>query len=514
MGKISTRVAILFSVDLLLFIGVILSNLLNISTDEGFAFHTTGFGPSYAWMQSIDFEAQPPFYFVLESIWRMLNEYSILWARLPSVFFACGAVALITLAVKRVAPNIHPLIVSLLTALNPIVIWAAVEMRVYALVLFIAAGLTWTLVEGFLLPNLVQHKVWLYRLGYTLFAIAGLYTQYYLGFILAAHFLTVLFFTNWKMLRIFILSMVVTIISFVPFVGVVINHVKNAGNMDSVIKLSLPQLIHQFADIIFLFILPHNEFWTGKLQAGVICLFVILSLTIFFINKPKFNEVQIKIGIQWFLCLIVFIGFFAVLSTPFPLMRHIIALVPSTLVVAFIVMSSITKWKNQFYSVIIVLFAVLASTEYLYEYNPMTKPGDWQRAAKIVSMDKTIPVVVFPIEERPAIDVYLPDDVNPISIPKPMTYGLDYIEQARIPDELTVTKILDPVTNISSFLWVVSLQECHEPNENGYNFNCRFLQNYLNKNYHLVYTRHLRGTLVKLYQTTKQISFPQVTLIQ
>ena len=160
-----------------------LALFLNVWLDESFTIHTTGSGPLYAYLQSVNFEIQPPLYFVLESIWRLLNESSIFYARLPSIIFAALAVGVIVVTASKLAPRIHPIVVAAVTALNPIVIWAAVEMRVYALVFLVGSVLMWTFFEGFCNKEATAKQLRSARIMYAVFALIGLYTQYYVGFV-------------------------------------------------------------------------------------------------------------------------------------------------------------------------------------------------------------------------------------------------------------------------------------------------------------------------------------------
>ena len=59
---------------------------LPIRLDEPYTMITTAHGPSYAVERALSFEDQPPIYFFLVSIWRVVNK-SLTWVRLFSVVF-------------------------------------------------------------------------------------------------------------------------------------------------------------------------------------------------------------------------------------------------------------------------------------------------------------------------------------------------------------------------------------------------------------------------------------------
>ena len=260
---------------ILILVALPLSAALNIWIDEAFTLHTTGAGPLAAWSQAVAFEDQPPFYFVLEATWRMWDETSIAFARLPSIFFAAAAVAIVVAAAKRIAPRTPSSVVVLLTAFNPVFLWAAVEMRVYALVLLIGAVLTWTFFEGFLVSRPSRRA----QICYTIVAIIGLYTQYYIGFVLAAHCITLLTARRGSLAP-FLRCMAIVLVSFAPFTRVALTQVASSG--DSVVRTTFIGAFHQTADALFAYAAPHDPVWTGAFKLagfGAAATFAVMART-------------------------------------------------------------------------------------------------------------------------------------------------------------------------------------------------------------------------------------------
>lgn len=496
----ATVLAVAFGMMLVVLVSCPLAILLSISTDEAFALHTTNAGPVYAWTQAIYFEAQPPLYFVLESIWRLLNESSIAFGRVPSIIFAVLTIGVIVLAAKSVAPRINSLIVAAIAALNPIVIWAAVEMRVYALVLLVGAVLTWTFIEGFLIPNF-KIKLQLARIGYIIFAIVGLYTQYYVGFILLAHFIT-LAIVRRKTLIPFIGSMAIVSVVFAPFIGIVKLHMTHAGDMDMITDDSFLHIIHEFVNMAFVFILPHNEGWSGIWKIIGFVIIALLMIALFTLGKPIMNKMQFQVILQWALSIAIFIAIFDVVGVPRSFLRHVIVLAPACIIVAFMLMSSLTKYRMPLYIAIVLVFAGFSSTEFWNQYRPPTsKPGDWKNVATFVSQDKSIPVAIFPAELALGPQAYLSPDVTIVPVPKPVHFEFDYISSLKLNSEVDVANALNSVYlhNKSNELLIITLSTCHEPNPEGINLNCVYFDSYLNKRYDLVKSTQFKGSLVRLY---------------
>jgi hypothetical protein len=486
----------LLGAALVVLIGVPLAAALNIWIDEAFTLHTTGSGPLYAWAQAIAFERQPPLYFVLEAAWRRWDETSIAFARLPSVLFAAAAAAVIVTAAHRIVPRVPSVVVVLMTSLNPLVIWAAVEMRVYALVLLVGAVLTWTFFEGFLVSQPSRRA----RVWYVVFAIVGLYTQYYVGFVLAAHFITSLALRRGSMRALFV-SMVIVAVAFAPFVPVAMMHVANANEV--VTRATFVHAVHAVANAVFVFVLPHDEGWTGAVKLVGFALAAALIVTLFVAGRPAApTEPARAVMAQWFGCIAVFSVVFGTLGLPLEPLRHLVVVAPSSLLVALLFMSSLTRMRRLTVSLAASVFVVFALGQFWAQYHPpLAKLGDWQRVAATLSADdQSTPIAVFAAEWALPLSVYLPVSTIPIPIPRPMPFTLDYVRATSLAGEFDVAHVLDPVAARSQRLWLVTNGEpCRRVELANYNYHCYFLEDYMTHRYQLVRSVVFRGALARLY---------------
>lgn len=184
---------------------------LNIWQDEAFTLHTTESGPAFALRSALYFECQPPTYFVLLSLWRLVGE-SVLWARLFSVLAIVGAMVLTAGIARRLLPEVHPAWAAALVGFNPIAIWSATETRCYALVIFLTAALIHQLLDGYFLSPGSRSARWRY-LG---LALLGLTTQYYLGFLLVANAAALAVAWKWRPLIRYLAGMALVGACFAP----------------------------------------------------------------------------------------------------------------------------------------------------------------------------------------------------------------------------------------------------------------------------------------------------------
>lgn len=480
--------------------GVVLGAILNIWGDEAFTLWTTGAGPLEAWGRVVRFEDQPPLYFVIEACWRLANETSIAFARLPSVFFAAATVAVIVLAMHRIAPRFPPALVALLSALNPVFVWAAAEMRVYALVLFVGAALSWSFVEAFLLAPRSRRA----RVVYTLVALAGLYTQYYVGFVLLAQCL-VLVAMRRSVLRGFIVSMALVALGFAPFARVAIIDVEASGPFVS--HVTFLKAAHEVANVAFAFILPHDINWSGSVKLAGFALAAILIATLFAVGRPVLRGSPARAAVlQWVFCLAVFTLLFAFSGVPLDPMRHLMVLFPPSVIVSVVLLAGLTRRRLVTVAAGVVVFAVFAGTSLWESYRPpLAKLGDWQRVATfLAATDPAVPIAVFPAESALPLHVYLPRTTIPI--PRPMPFSLDYVGATTLHSEADVAQVLDPLRSVSPNFWLVTKDECPAANVSVYAYNCGYLEAYLQNRYRLVRRVEFRGSIARLFERLAPVS--------
>jgi hypothetical protein len=481
------------SAGIVIVAGAFLAAALNIWIDEAFTMRTTEAGPLEAWARTISFEAQPPLYFILEALWRLVNEASIAFARLPSVFFAGAAAAAIVAAAHRLAPRVPPVVVALLTGLNPVFVWAAAEMRVYALVLFVGAMLTWLFVEAFFVsPGSVRARVW-----YGVFALTGMYTQYYFGFVLVAHGLALLAVRR-SPVRVFVVLMAAVTAGFAPFVRFALMHFASSGAF--VTRASFVHAAHEVANSAFAFVLPHDVNWYGTLKIGGFALAAALLAVLSAAGRPVVRDAAARVVVvQWFISLVIFSLLFGASGVPLDPWRHLIVVAPASILVSCIFLSSLTRHRALGTAVGLAAFVVFAaSTLWLTYRPPLAKKGDWQRVAAMLSAgDRSTPIAVFPAESALPLSAYLHEPI--VAVPRPMPFTVDYVRATTLNAEADVARVLDPVRAKSDRLWLVTQDACDRPGFKAYDYHCSFLEAYLLPRYQMVRSVAFAGSLARLY---------------
>lgn len=135
-------------------------------------------------------DIHPPLYYLLLHGWRELLGDSEFGLRAFSAFIGSLTVAGVVALTKQVQPKQRKawMVVGLLTAVNPALIYYSQEVRMYALLAFWVVLSTWLLFLGAHKPS-NRFQGWM--LLYVLVLVAGLYTHYFFPAVIIIHNLLV-----------------------------------------------------------------------------------------------------------------------------------------------------------------------------------------------------------------------------------------------------------------------------------------------------------------------------------
>lgn len=215
---------------------------MNIWEDEAYSLNTTSHNLKEVIYESYHFEGQPPVYFVLLAIWRLINP-GIFFARLLSIIFVGLAAYLFHRVVLLVSGPEYSKWLVVIFLLNPFVVWAALEIRTYALLIFLST----ISIYFFIQYNNKGKKKHLYY--FLIVCLIGLYTQYFFAFLIAALVITLLIFKGWRDFFTFCLYLIPVILLFLPNLIFIFNNLAMADSYDpdySVIqRLTLPFISFQ-----------------------------------------------------------------------------------------------------------------------------------------------------------------------------------------------------------------------------------------------------------------------------
>lgn len=183
---------------------IFLAAYLNIWEDEVYSMNTSSKSLGYAFKQAYEFELQPPVYFLLLTIWRTISD-SVIWARLLSVSAIFLSQLLLYSFIKEKTDRKTATFFSVLFLLNPLIIYAALEIRTFAFVLFFSVIILISFYNSYYHNKIAIQS----RILFVALATAGLFTQYFIGFLLFANAVVLLAEKKWKSLGIYLLDMII-----------------------------------------------------------------------------------------------------------------------------------------------------------------------------------------------------------------------------------------------------------------------------------------------------------------
>jgi hypothetical protein len=459
-----------------------LAYLLNIWQDEAFTLQTTSHGLGYAFQQAIVFEQNAPLYFLLLSAWRHLGD-AIFFLRLPSVLCIAAAIALVPGLVRRYVPKADAGLVTFLVACNPFVVWAALEMRVYALVVLLSALLLRTFFDAFL----AEKPTKMAAVAYGACAIIAMYTQYYLAFLIAAQGVTLLIYRPRALGR-FALCAVAAALAFAPMLAIVPAQVQNFRSGFTPPTL-LRSIVVLFA-ILLRYELPllfaHAKIAYLAFGAGVAVALVALRRN-FAPSGDTIVLVMTAVACVLF-AVATYVGGVHVLD------RHAASLyLPITLCV-FAAMSFLRPpWQRTVTLVWFGVALVASAAALVHTYAPLAKPGDWIRATAYLRAHERPgePIVVFEAENALPLAHYYDGPNRIVAIPQGVDFHHYDVTQFVIHSPADVDRVMPRAPH----LWLITAGECASAN---IVFGCDPLEGYVALHYRVESDASFFGSRIRL----------------
>ncbi|MDX2240327.1 MAG: glycosyltransferase family 39 protein [Leptolyngbyaceae cyanobacterium bins.302] len=494
----STHWVISLLVCLHLCVTLSLAAKLNLWGDEISALNTTGRDLYYAINHSISYQIQPPTYFVLLHLWRNLND-SIFFARLFSVICAALTIYVIAELSKRFVRGIHPGWVTACICLNPFLIWAAIELKVPALFMLLSALLFLLFHDGYLTEDPQSWIRWLY----TLVAIIGLYTQYFIGFILVANAVVLLCLKRWKQLRDYLISMVIVSISFAPVLLFVfpakLAALQSFRAEGAVLEKSLSHTLKTVYAGTLRYVLPAQgpseglfDVWRRIRYLAVAFLAFIIIRYHRLITK---QQIVIWLTVLVLTCIFITVG----LRTGLIFEHYLSPLFPIATVAVFSALALIRGSLGRKVIVGWTVITVLASfISLVNQYTPMAKQGDWIRVSSYIAAAERLgqPIVLYTPEVEDIMKYYYRGSNRFIPLPQKENYEVYDWDKLVLDDEQEIADAIARQNGNSQQLWlVVDRVLCTVP---FYQKSCQTLDGFANKYYTIEQAQTFYGSSVQL----------------
>lgn len=478
------------AVVLNLAIALPLAYALNIWQDEAYTLHTTAHGIQYALQQAVTFEQNAPLYFLIIVALRHVSE-SIFFLRGFSVLCAAATVSIVPSIVRRYIPNADAGAVAVVVACNPFVIWAAVEMRVYALIVFMSALLLLSFYDAFMKET---ESRWT-AAGYAVVVALSLYTQYYLAFIVAAQAIAVALWYRRGAFR-FVGACLAAGIAFAPMLATIPSQV---GNFRS--GFASPSVGHSFATlalILWHFLVPLPFPGVRLVYAGLTLIAAIVLLR----YRPSFTVsgggavVAVAAG-----AVVLFAGG-TYAAGVHVLNRHAASLyIPATMSVFAIIAALRVPSRARIAAYAAAGLVVLSLLTLASTYRALANPGDWIRVTSYIRSHERSgePIAVFEAENALPFTYYYRGPNEVVPIPKGVNFQDYDVTDFIIRDASQLRAVMPRAQR----MWLITAGGCTSANVA---FGCSTLERFVAAHYLVLSDTPFYQSRVRLLERTREHS--------
>ncbi len=459
-------------------ISVPLAWLLNAWLDESYTLHTTGQGLAYAFNQAIHFELQPPLYFVLLAVWRIAS-HTIFWARLFSV--ACTSMTIYAAweLSRRFARNVSPGWAAFVVALNPAAVWAATEIRVYAFAALLGALLMWTFYDGFIADTPRA------RLLHAILVVAAIYTQYFLGFIVAG-FIVALATTYPRMVKAYAPYLVGAAVFCLPVLSFIAVQIGEGTAQAHEIR-SAWSVASGIYGTALSYVVPFTFRHIGPLSLLIVLATFILSL-----RNP-----ELRLG--WWIAAVSLALLWAGMAATHEIFapRYVFTVFVPVVMGAVTFLASLPAARLWFvvYSLVFVAASVASMRT---TYAPMAKEGDWARvAAYITAWEKPgEPIAIFPGPYALPFELYYHGPNPVVPLPEAPSFDWHHPTVVTLSDARQIDEALHRTGDSHrKQIWFIQVPICHYGSRQ---YGCAILAAYLSNHFTVTQTRTFLGAQVSL----------------
>jgi len=453
---------------------IYLSYKINISEDETYTLNTTSRNLAGVIKQSYNFEAQPPAYFILFSLWRHLCS-GLYFAKLFSLIFtgfACFIFYQLSLLFVTKVKTAYW--IAAIFLLNPFTVWAALEIRLYAFLIFLSVFSIYFFFRYYFEEKLKFLYIFLF------ICIIGLYTQYFFIFLITSLSFIILIFKGWKKFFRFCLCLIPIILLFLPNLQFL---PKQISIQESIKGKQYPFLvISEIAHSPQSLILAINLVPNAWINRFIRITFIFSAIYIYYkvykqhltqrnIFFEKYNIVLLSILIM----LVLFSVGFVITDVGYA-NKYMVTVFPF-----FILLFTIFEYypfvlRRLIYGIILMYYTILLTFNYLHP----VKTYDFLSIAKYI---KTIeqpnePILIY----RPAIalpfNYYYKGNNKVIPIPYPVKFDSSYI--VNIKDSVELKQTIEKIATPSKSYLLIS---DNTPYEGTVNMNRPMITKYLQTHY-------------------------------
>ena len=471
-------------------IAVPLAYHLNIWVDEASTLYATQSGFWAAFQTAAAEQKQAPLYFWIVSLLRYLND-SIFFARLLSVICSLAAIWLFSGLASRILKPAAALAMTAFFALHPFLFWASVEIRVYSLVILLTVVLFSAFFAAFVNDDKTgPDRRRLYpKLWFLAVVIVSLYTNYYLGFVVAGLGFALVVSGRWRDVGNYSLLMVVAGIAFLPMlVELRAEFIAKTGGF--VEPRSLSDGLRAIWNHVLTFVLP-SEIFPGEdqtvfsiIRVWIVRVAFLIIAAMAIIRRKQITQHTLILGVATAVVCAFLLAAYFLVGHSYIVIRHAsILFVPVILFIASLISDAfggMSISRSRSVGLVMGLLILVSFTYGTYAIYPnLTKRGDWARVGEFIRQNESPgqPIVVFLAFEALAlrynyvgVNQILPDE-------RYFTYGPEAAADSPDSHRREIEFIISKIPADADRIWLAVSDKCSTTAA------CIPLQKYVNANY-------------------------------
>jgi uncharacterized membrane protein len=484
-SSLSQHYAVVILIVIHLLITLPLAYLLNAWVDEASTLYNTNKGFIDTALNVFHTEKQAPFYFVLLSIWRDIDG-SIFFARLFSIICSCAAIKLFFELARSFFGEKKAILITAFFALHPYLIWASLEIRLYSMVILLSVLLLRYFEKGYLNPGVKETRS-RSQIAFIIIAVIGIYTNYYLGFLLVSGFVSLLILRRWKEAKIYFMQMF--------FVGLAILPLAWAIKSQLVTNTSGHKEVSQFIDGIkilwghflnFIFpteLMPIDEqtfvsyFRVWLIRFSILVIILLLA-------KNKFRALQdekvLLFGTFTAVTLAFLVFAFSILGGEYISIRHAAVLfVPLILLIASL-FANLLPEKG--WIILAVVFALLFPYSVYNLYPKLAKRGDWSNISKFIEANERSnqAIVTSQVYDAIAVPFHYKGKNRIFPDERFFEWNLEDSLSSENAFKKQTEFIISKIPADNQEIWMLTRDSCHNEETKA---SCRPLENFVQEHY-------------------------------
>jgi hypothetical protein len=358
---------------------------------------------------------------------------------------------------RRLVPDVHPGWLVAVLAFHPFTVYAAVEIRLYAMAMLLSALLLALFFEEFVGNGGSRHR----KMFFAATSIAALWTQFYLGFLLAVQGGVLVLLRRWRAVGSYLAAMAIAAIALAPLVpgvtGELEGHTQGVRERFGVVD----QARFVYSRLAY-YVLPRETQSPElvKIARDVVMLGATLAVGARLLRRPRpalsraaFVLATIVAGLMaTFVVAILYIG-----TQELVLVRHTVAVFVPVILLTLVVMAEVGGRRAVIATALVMLTFEVADLAAVYLPRP-AKRGDWLAVARYIEANEAPgqPILTFraPSQLPLAIHYHGPNPIVPVPRPNNRDHWVLEDTQLRSPDD--VMRVLNALPGQPRTIWLVT----------------------------------------------------------